>query len=210
MRSPQFAMSQYVFLPRGIGFDGVQAVIVGRSEHIDREPHYDVRWLDQRGQIAAGCIPLGGALTHAQLVHAWDRAEDALDEHERVLRERHRGGLGPGTDRICACRGGLCLARTLPEIAQGQVAPNSIAPDAIAQDIIAADAGGRPCAAAASAGGPVAAPVRRQGDGAAGKDAHIGTQMDACRAAQHDAPACIVTAQRDAAGLPFFADARAA
>lgn len=49
----QFAISQYVFLPRGIGFDGVQGLIVGRAEHLDRETTYDVRWLDHGGQIAS-------------------------------------------------------------------------------------------------------------------------------------------------------------
>ncbi len=49
----RFALSQYVFLPHDIGFDGVQALVVGRAEHLDRETTYALRWLDHGGRIAS-------------------------------------------------------------------------------------------------------------------------------------------------------------
>lgn len=51
-----FGIRQYVYLPKGSGFDGVQCLIVGRThiEHIDKDDvkEYRVRWLDQNGQPA--------------------------------------------------------------------------------------------------------------------------------------------------------------
>ncbi len=133
------------------------------------------------------CMPLGRNLAFAQLVEAWRRACAALDQHEHVLAGRHPDRYGPGTDALTACRGGLCLVRALA---------------AVRPEDIPADAGDRPCAVAASAGGPVTASALPQRDGAAGKDARLD--------AWEDAPGCSVSPHRDAAGFPVFVDGRAA
>lgn len=48
----QYGLSQYLTLPSGMGFDGVQCIVVGRHESLDSETTYDVRWLDHHGWAA--------------------------------------------------------------------------------------------------------------------------------------------------------------
>lgn len=47
----KFTLSQRLFMPNGMGYDGVQCVVTGRAEYVDKEPDYWVKWLDAHGEM---------------------------------------------------------------------------------------------------------------------------------------------------------------